>query len=91
MITLIKYIPQAYSNYKRKSTIGWSIYQILLDFTGGSLSILQMVLIGVNFQKYSYNPAKVALGCLSLVFDVLFMLQHYVWYRGNQSRSYQVV
>eukprot|EP00093_Oithona_nana_P000035 00035.XXX_1143_1_1 [CDS] Oithona nana genome sequencing. len=40
-ITLIKYVPQAYLNYRRKSTFGWSIGNILLDFTGGLLSIGQ--------------------------------------------------
>jgi len=33
--TLLKYMPQAYFNYQRKSTVGWSIGNILLDFTGG--------------------------------------------------------
>ncbi|EIE79805.1 hypothetical protein RO3G_04510 [Rhizopus delemar RA 99-880] len=40
---LIKYIPQAWINFKRQSTIGWSIHNILLDFTGGALSIVQLV------------------------------------------------
>ena len=35
-------------NYRRKSTVGWSIGNILLDFTGGSLSILQMFLLAYN-------------------------------------------
>ena len=47
-ITLIKYIPQAYMNFRRKSTSGWSIGNVILDFTGGSLSILQMFLISYN-------------------------------------------
>ncbi|KAG7217461.1 hypothetical protein INR49_021515 [Caranx melampygus] len=42
-VTLIKYVPQAYMNYRRQSTEGWSIGNVLLDFTGGILSILQMV------------------------------------------------
>lgn len=37
-ISLTKYIPQAYWNYKRKSTIGWSIFNVMMDFTGGMLS-----------------------------------------------------
>ncbi|KAI0230248.1 Cystinosin [Lamellibrachia satsuma] len=36
-ITLIKYIPQAMMNFRRKSTEGWSIGNVLLDFTGGIL------------------------------------------------------
>lgn len=39
---------QAWYNYRRKSTIGWSIGNILLDFTGGSLSLLQMFLDAYN-------------------------------------------
>ena len=35
-------------NFRRKSTVGWSIGNILLDFTGGSLSILQMFLLAYN-------------------------------------------
>jgi hypothetical protein len=41
-ISFLKYLPQFYWNYKRKSTAGWSIANILLDLTGGSLSFLQM-------------------------------------------------
>jgi cystinosin len=42
--TVIKYCPQVYVNYKRKSTEGWSINQILLDFTGGILSLAQLLI-----------------------------------------------
>jgi len=85
-ITLIKYMPQAYMNYRRKSTVGWSIGNILLDFTGGSLSILQMVLISWNNDDWGSifgDPTKFGLGFFSVVFDIFFMLQHYVFYRGN--------
>jgi cystinosin len=43
-ITLIKYMPQVVLNCHRQSTSGWSIWQILLDMTGGVLSDLQLVL-----------------------------------------------
>lgn len=52
-ITLIKYVPQAVMNYRRKSTVGWSIGNILLDFTGGTLSMLQMILNSYNYSKRS--------------------------------------
>ncbi len=45
---------QAYMNYKRKSTEGWSIGNILLDFTGGSFSLLQMFLLAYNNSKLHY-------------------------------------
>lgn len=83
-ITIIKYMPQAYMNYRRKSTDGWSIYNILLDFTGGSLSILQMFLKSYNYDDWLSifgNITKFGLGLFSVLFDILFILQHYVFYR----------
>lgn len=54
-ITLIKYVPQAVMNYRRKSTVGWSIGNILLDFTGGILSMLQMLLNSYNYSEKNYS------------------------------------
>ncbi|XP_074101022.1 cystinosin-like isoform X1 [Cotesia typhae] len=84
IITLIKYIPQAFYNFKRKSTVGWSIGNIILDFTGGILSMLQMVLNAYNYDDWKSlfgDPTKFGLGFFSVAFDVLFFLQHYVFYR----------
>ena len=47
-VTLVKYVPQAYMNYARQSTVGFSIGGVLLDMTGGLLSILQMLLLAFN-------------------------------------------
>ncbi len=41
-ISSLKYLPQLYWNYKRKSTAGWSIFNILMDLTGGLFSFGQM-------------------------------------------------
>lgn len=41
-ISFLKYLPQFYWNYKRKSTEGWSIFNIILDLTGGLFSFGQM-------------------------------------------------
>jgi len=85
-ITLIKYVPQAYLNFRRKSTMGWSIGNILLDFTGGILSIGQMFVIAYNQNDWSSlfgDPTKFGLGLFSVLFDILFILQHYVFYRNN--------
>ena len=49
IVTFVKYIPQAWFNFKRKSTLGWSIDQVLFDVTGGILSLLQL-LIDASFQ-----------------------------------------
>eukprot|EP00123_Amoebidium_parasiticum_P010865 comp20371_c0_seq1/m.25740 comp20371_c0_seq1/g.25740 ORF comp20371_c0_seq1/g.25740 comp20371_c0_seq1/m.25740 type:complete len:377 (-) comp20371_c0_seq1:727-1857(-) len=89
-ITLVKYMPQAYFNYARQSTVGWSIGNILLDFTGGTLSMLQMTLIAYNCNDWSGflgNPTKFGLGLFSVAFDVLFILQHYVFYRHAREKD----
>lgn len=86
-ITLMKYFPQAYMNFRRQSTAGWSIGNVLLDFTGGSFSILQMFLQSYNNDEWKLifgDPTKFGLGLFSIIFDVVFMIQHYCLYRRNQ-------
>jgi cystinosin len=80
----LKYIPQAWYNYKRKSTVGWSIYPILLDFSGGWLSLAQLIIDSAlqnDWTGITGNPVKFGLGNITIVFDILFFLQHYVLYR----------
>ncbi|KAL8596663.1 hypothetical protein ACOMHN_032605 [Nucella lapillus] len=85
-VTLIKYIPQAWMNFRRKSTVGWSIGNVLLDSTGGSLSLLQMALLAYNSDDWGSifgDPTKFGLGFFSILFDILFIVQHYCLYWGN--------
>ncbi|KAJ1461668.1 hypothetical protein M885DRAFT_457016 [Pelagophyceae sp. CCMP2097] len=79
-VTLSKYLPQAQLNFARKSTVGWSIGNVLLDFAGGALSVAQLVFDGSTkgWAGLIGNPIKFALGLTSMAFDVLFMVQHYV-------------
>lgn len=42
---------QAFMNYRRQSTEGWSIGGVLMDFSGGIMSILQMFLQSYNNSK----------------------------------------
>ncbi|XP_053690817.1 cystinosin homolog isoform X2 [Sabethes cyaneus] len=86
-ITLIKYIPQAVLNFRRKSTVGWSIENILLDFTGGMLSMLQMLLNAYNYDDWASifgDPTKFGLGLFSVLFDIVFIVQHYILYRNRK-------
>ncbi|KAJ8408290.1 hypothetical protein AAFF_G00257040 [Aldrovandia affinis] len=89
-ITLVKYIPQAYMNYQRHSTEGWSIGNVLLDFVGGSFSLIQMFLQSYNNDEWRLifgDPTKFGLGILSILFDVVFMVQHYCLYRRSKYRN----
>ncbi|XP_062533746.1 cystinosin homolog isoform X1 [Armigeres subalbatus] len=84
--TLVKYFPQAYMNFKRKSTEGFSIWNRLLDIAGGLLSILQMVINAWNFDDWQSiwgDPVKFGLGVFSILFDIVFIVQHYVLYRKS--------
>ncbi|CAD5216465.1 unnamed protein product [Bursaphelenchus xylophilus] len=86
-VTCSKYIPQAILNFRRKSTVGWSIGNILLDFTGGSMDIMQMILSALNTEDWSPftgNAVKFGLGLVSMIFDVLFIVQHYCLYRHSE-------
>uniref|UniRef100_A0A8C8SF26 Cystinosin n=1 Tax=Pelusios castaneus TaxID=367368 RepID=A0A8C8SF26_9SAUR len=88
-ITLMKYFPQAYLNFRRKSTEGWSIGNVLLDFTGGSFSLLQMFLQSYNNDEWKLifgDPTKFGLGLFSIIFDIVFIIQHYCLYR---TRGYE--
>ncbi|KAL2000944.1 hypothetical protein VTN02DRAFT_2441 [Thermoascus thermophilus] len=88
IITVVKYVPQAWVNYKRKSTVGWSIQQVLLDLTGGILSIAQLILDASfedDWSGVTGNPVKLLLGNVTILFDVLFVVQHYILYRNARS------
>lgn len=93
IITFLKYCPQVWLNYTRKSTVGWSIMNIMLDFTGGSLSVLQQVIDmlynGFTDGNWSFfgsggdafNIVKFMLGITAMFFDIIFMIQHFILYR----------
>ncbi|VDN58512.1 unnamed protein product [Dracunculus medinensis] len=89
-VTCSKYFPQAFFNFRRKSTTGWSIGNVLLDFLGGFMDICQIILQGANTDDWSVftgNPVKFGLGCFSMLFDIVFIVQHYILYRHSEERN----
>ena len=77
VITVVKYTPQVKTNYERQSTKGFSIVQILLDFAGGVLSVLQLVIdssLQSDWSGLTNNPSKLWLGILTLFFDLVSCL-----------------
>ncbi|KAI8820689.1 PQ loop repeat-domain-containing protein [Fimicolochytrium jonesii] len=89
-VSLIKYIPQAFLNRTRQSTEGWSIVNILLDLTGGTLSLLQIFAdsaVTGDWSAITRNPVKFGLGLVSIGFDFIFVLQHYVLYRHKPAKD----
>ncbi|EDV26846.1 uncharacterized protein TRIADDRAFT_54169 [Trichoplax adhaerens] len=87
-VNVVKNVPQVYLNYKRQSTEGWSITGVLLDVVGGVFSVLQMILIAYNHDDWGSmlgNPTKFGLGVLSIAFDVIFIIQHYILYKRDKT------
>ena len=57
---------------------------MLLDFAGGWLSLAQLVIdssLQNDWSGVTGNPVKFGLGNITIVFDIVFILQHYVLYR----------
>jgi LCT (Lysosomal Cystine Transporter) family transporter len=87
-MTLVKYTPQALMNWKRRSTQGWEINNVLLDLSGGLLSFLQIgwdAAARHDLSVITGNPAKLGISAISIGFDLLFILQHYVLYPATRS------
>lgn len=73
MVTIGKYVPQALLNQTRKSTVGWNVYNVILDLTGGILSLLQLIGDCADMNDWSGitgNPAKIMLALVTICFDV---------------------
>jgi cystinosin len=90
IVTLIKYAPQAVVNYRNQSTEGWSIYGFWCDFSGGVLSIAQLVIdciIQGDWSGLTGNSVKLLLGNVSIAYDFVFFAQHYWFYRGAEKRK----
>uniref|UniRef100_A0AAV1UVN5 Cystinosin n=1 Tax=Peronospora matthiolae TaxID=2874970 RepID=A0AAV1UVN5_9STRA len=87
MTTMVKCLPQVALNYQRKSTVGWTIWNVLLDIAGGLLSMGQQMLDVVatdDWTAITGNPVKFGLGFVSILVDGIFILQHYVLYPENR-------
>lgn len=71
---MVKYIPQVRTNYKRQSTVGWSSGQVVCDFIGGILSIMQLVIdssLQNDWSGLTNNPTKLGLGLITITFDLV--------------------
>lgn len=63
---------------------------ILLDFAGGVLSLAQLVIdssFNEDWSGLTGNPAKLLLSNISILFDLLFMVQHYILYSDPKDKK----
>ncbi|KAI9005681.1 hypothetical protein DFJ74DRAFT_691700 [Hyaloraphidium curvatum] len=93
IVTCIQNLPQLYLNMVRKSTQGWAVDQVWLDAAGAVLSLVQLFIDAAAENKRKHwlwagiigNPAKLGMGALSILFDIMFLVQHYILYAHTQS------
>jgi len=90
-ISLMGYCPQIWLIFKNKSTRGWSIKSSFLEFSGGCLAILQIVIDyyrvhnGVGFFA-SLNYGKFLLNFFCCVCCSVIIFQHFVLYSDGSFR-----
>lgn len=68
---------------RRRSTVGWSVQQVLLDCFGGVLSMFQLLLEATVLQDLSLvtgDLAKVLLALVSIGYDAILAWQHFILY-----------
>ena len=74
VLTILTYLPQIILNYKRRSTDGWNIWNVIFDCMGGLFSMLQLILDSVDLGDVKSglvgNWAKLLLGAVTIGFDV---------------------
>lgn len=86
-LTVIKYIPQVLMNFRRQSTDGFSIGNILLDLAGGVTNYVQMVIQSIDqnsWVNFYGDMGKVLLSLVTVVFDFIFISQHFILYPASK-------
>ncbi|CDW86335.1 UNKNOWN [Stylonychia lemnae] len=86
LTNVYKYSAQFYYNQRRRSTVGFSIKLVFLDFTGSLFSLLQLIMDSIGrgelvLGKSAFNLVKCLLSCIGIIFDIAFMIQHYWLYK----------
>ncbi|OMO95001.1 hypothetical protein CCACVL1_05645 [Corchorus capsularis] len=73
IMTVIKYIPQAFMNFARKSTDGFCIGNILLDFIGGLENYAQMAVQSIDQNSWVNFYGNIGKTLLSLASNRLLV------------------
>lgn len=92
LASLFKLIPQAVLNHVRRSTVGWSFSSILFDTIGGTFSIAQQVARCFRVKSlapFTSNYAKTFLAVESLLFDIFFIAQHFIFHSSQQEALHE--
>ena len=86
--TLSKYLPQIYFNFRRKTTKGFSMDAMVLDFFGGLFLTAQQIVDCMdegNMSPITGNLVKVLLGVFSMINNLILILQKLIYGRRQNN------
>ncbi|XP_057445610.1 cystinosin homolog [Lotus japonicus] len=89
-MTVIKYFPQAFMNFLRKTTDGFSVWGVLLDFSGGVFNYSQMAVQSIDqgsSLNFYGNIGKFLISLITIIYDSILMCQHYVLYSDKKGHT----
>ena len=93
IFSVVAYFPQFYRIYQVKSTKGWSMKSVMMDTTGSTVGMLQVIVDYFNydnglpfFEKLNYG--KFCLNLFCFFCSGVFYYQHFVLY--NPKRTYRL-
>ena len=87
IFTFLKYVPQLYYTFKRKSVEGWNIMNIHFDILGGTFLLLEIVFTAINKNDIKLlfsNISKLNLTLMTIFFDIILYIQYYK-YRNKKT------
>lgn len=96
VLSLIAYIPQIILVIRNKTTMGWSMVGVWVDFGGGALAIFQIITDYYNTGRGTgffneLNWGKFLLNVLSCGCSSVFFFQHYWIYKPKKEDKIAVV
>jgi len=83
VISVFKYAPQVAHHRQIKSADEWNMASLLLDLTGASGALAQLLLdawVAGHVDEITANFPKLTLSCVAIWFNLVFLLQRAVLY-----------
>eukprot|EP00835_Amoeboradix_gromovi_P003599 NODE_245_length_12995_cov_0.297922.p4 type:complete len:231 gc:universal NODE_245_length_12995_cov_0.297922:6865-7557(+) len=89
LITILKYLPQIMKNYQRQSTKGFASKSVILDVSGGLLSLIQLIYDGLILNLdlidiFVGNSTKLGLSIVTITMDCVLLIQA-IQYKGKSN------
>lgn len=87
----IKYIPQAFFIYQRKSVKGFAVKGCITDILGGLLCSLQLLIDAYlvnDLRGILKHPAKLLIAADAIFFGVFFIAQYKIYFKDEEPSFY---